>query len=317
MKLGLTHLREPVSAADLAATQAFYASRVGGVGPRTAAELATVRAARAVDPATPTRAVEEVVEVDGHRVPIRIITPEHGPASGVHLYLHGGGFYMDSAARTDAHNTRLADAIGAVVVGVDYRLAPESAWPAAPDDCETVARWLIDTGARRFGTTALTIGGMSAGSTLAMTTLLRLRDRGLASVFTGAVLEAGSYDLSAQTPSGRTIADEYFIEAYVGHVDDRTVADISPVFADLRDLPPALLVIGEDDVVLPDNLAMLARLVAAGNDVDLRLYPSAPHGFTMHPTPIGRQALRDIDFWLTQRLTHLDGRRSTEKLSSS
>ncbi len=302
VKLGLADLRQPVSAADLADTRAFYATRVGGVGPRSATELAAVRAARAVDPQAPTRARSEIIEVDGHRIPIRILLPDSGHPTGIHLHLHGGGFYMDSAARHDAQNARRADALDAVVIGVDYRLAPESPWPAAPDDCAAVASWLIETGTERFSTTALTLGGMSAGATLAMTTLLRLHDAGVVSEVDGVVLEAGSYDLSAHTPSGATIADEYFIEAYVGHVTDRTVADISPIFGDLRGLPPVLVVIGEDDVVLADNLAMLARLTAAGNDVDLRLYPAAPHGFTMHDTPIGRQAVDDVDTWLRARL---------------
>ena len=133
-----------------------------------------------------------------------------------------------------------------VVVTVDYRLAPEFPWPAAPDDCEAVALWLLEVAAERFGTTRLAIGGMSAGATLVTTTLLRLRDRGLAKAFSGAVLEAGTYDVSAQTPAGRTISDEYFIEAYVGHVDDRTLPDISPTFGDLSGLPPTLVVVGSE-----------------------------------------------------------------------
>lgn len=142
---------------------------------------------------------------------------------------------------------------------------------------------------------------MSAGSTLVVTTLLRLRDQGCAGAFGGAVLEAGSYDLSTHTPAGRAIADEYFIHAYVGHVADRTRPDISPIFGDLRGLPGTLVVIGRDDVVSAGNLAMAAALSAAGNDVDLRVYPAVPHGFTMHDTPIGRRAVRDFD----TRLGHL------------
>ena len=116
--------------------------------------------------------------------------------------------------------------------------------------------------------------------------------------FSGAVLEAGTYDVSAQTPAGRTIGDEYFIEAYVGHVGDRTLPDISPTFGDLSGLPPTLVVVGSEDVVLAENLAMVARLSAAGNDVDLRLYPDVPHGFTNHPTPVARRAALDIGAWL-------------------
>ena len=82
------------------------------------------------------------------------------------------------------------------MVSVDYRLAPEHPWPAAPDDCETAALWLLDEAEALFGATRLAIGGASAGATLAMTTLLRLRDRGVAKPFVGAALQAGTYDLS-------------------------------------------------------------------------------------------------------------------------
>ncbi|MGC4815840.1 alpha/beta hydrolase, partial [Micromonospora sp. DT228] len=86
--------------------------------------------------------------------------------------------------------------------------------------------------------------------------------------------------------------------AYVGQVPDRTVADISPVYGDLRGLPPTLLVVGADDVLLEDNLAMAGRLSAAGNDVELRVYPESPHGFTGHPTALARTALAGVDAWL-------------------
>jgi acetyl esterase len=192
--------------------------------------------------------------------------------------------------------------LGIAVVGVAHRLAPEHPWPAAPDDCEAAARWLVDCAEARFGTTALAIGGSSAGATLAMTTLLRLRDVGLAGSFAGAVLQFGTYDLSGRTPAGRLIADEYFLQAYVGQVADRTVPDVSPVFGDVRGLPPTLLLVGARDVLLEDNLVMAARLSAAGNDVALRVFPESPHGFTGHPTGMAKAALAGRDAWLAARL---------------
>ena len=78
----------------------------------------------------------------------------------------------------DTRNSVLAESLGMAVVSVDYRLAPEDPWPAAPDDWEAAARGLIDRAEVRFGTTRLAIGGSSAGATLAVTTLLRLRDSG-------------------------------------------------------------------------------------------------------------------------------------------
>ena len=84
---------------------------------------------------------------------------------------------------------------------------------------------------------------------------------------------------------------------------DRTVPDVSPIFGDLRGLPPTLLIVGALDVLLEDNLAMAARLSAAGGDVDLRIYPASPHGFTGHPTSMAKAALNDRDSWLAEHLT--------------
>ncbi|WP_009480380.1 alpha/beta hydrolase [Rhodococcus sp. JVH1] len=302
MRFALDDLLVDVPAEQVEEARGFYTSRAVGRGPRTPEELREVRAKRsAPSPADPP-AVEEMVEAAGAHVPVRIFTPAGGRARGVYLDIHGGGFYMDSAARDDVRNRELADALRIAVVSVDYRLAPEHPWPAAPDDCEAAALWVVEHADARFGSSRLAIGGRSAGATLALATLLRLRDRGAVDGFTSAALQFGTFDSSAQTPAGRRIADEYFIQAYVGHVEDRTAPDISPLYGDLHGLPPALLVVGSKDVLLEDNLAMAGRLSAAGNDVELRIYPDAPHGFTGHPTAMARTALSGVESWLLERL---------------
>lgn len=246
-------------------------------------------------------AEEAVAEADGHQVPVRITNPRDGSPRGVYLEIHGGGFYMSRAARSDYRNRRLADAVGIAVVSVDYRLAPEHPWPAAPDDCEAAALWLLEQAAPRFGTSHLAIGGGSAGANLALTTLLRLRDKGLADRFHAAALQYGAFDLSLRTPAARKFADEYYLKAYVGEVEDRTNPDISPLFGDLHDLPPALLTVGSLDPVLEDSLLMAMRLSAAGGDVDLNVYPESPHGFLGFPIGMAAAAWEDIESWLAER----------------
>jgi acetyl esterase/lipase len=219
------------------------------------------------------------------------------------LDLPGGGFFLGLAARGDARNAHLADTLGVTVVSVDYRLAPEDPWPAAPDDCETAARWVLEHGEDLFGTSRFLMAGASAGSNLALTTLQRLPERGYAVRIAGVVLQFGAYDLSGQTPGGRLYADEYFIQAYAGHITDRTNPDISPLFADFGGMPPALVIVGALDILLEDSLAMAARLSAAGGDVDLRVFPESPHGFTSHPTSMATAAWAAIASWADQRLS--------------
>jgi len=307
MEVGLAHLIDRGTAEHLEESRAFNAAVQATAGDQQRPDPSTpegLREARRMLTSRPTdpRAVDRIAHTGGRQVPVRVITPRQRQARAAYLDIHGGGFYLDSAARNDSRNAVLADALGMAVVSVDYRLAPEHPWPAASDDCETAAMWLVERAEAVFGTPRLMIGGASAGANLAMTTLLRLRDKGQVQPFAGAVLLFGAYDLSGRSPSGRMYAGEWFIKAYAGHVGDRTNPDVSPLYGDLRGLPPALLIVGTLDILLEDNLAMAARLSAAGNEVDLRVFPESPHGFTSSPTAMAMAALNGVESWLASRL---------------
>jgi acetyl esterase len=304
MDIGLANLIEGGSVDHVEESRTFYAARQAAGGQHGPTSYEELKEARSSLPGRPAdaRSVESIARVGEGQVPVRVTSPSSGGSRATYLDIHGGGFYMDSAARGDARSAHLADALGVTVVSVEYRLAPEHPWPAAPDDCETAALWLVEEGRKVFGTERMLIGGASAGATLATTTMLRLRDRGLVHPILGAVLQFGAYDLSGQSPGGRLYADEWFIQAYAGHVPDRTDPDVSPLYGDLRGLPPTLLLVGTLDVLLEDNFAMAARLSAAGNEVDLRVFPQSMHGFTSHPTSMAAAAQDGVETWLASRL---------------
>jgi acetyl esterase/lipase len=308
MEFGLRHLSDEDLTDYVEESRRFNAARAAAAGDRPRPDPTTpegLQQARdrtaSVDPLGRPM-VERLAQAGGRQVPVRVIAPEQGQIRGVYLDIPGGAFYLSQAARSDARNASLADALGVAVVTVDYRLAPEDPWPAATDDCETAAAWLVEQAGALFGTARLAIGGGSAGANLAMTSLFRLRDRGLAEHFAGVLLQFGTYDLSGRSPGGRLYADEFFIKFYAGSVADRTNPDISPLYGDLSGLPPALIIVGALDSLLEDNLAMAARLSAAGGEVDVRVYPESTHGFTSHPTAMAAAATRGIESWLAGRL---------------
>jgi acetyl esterase len=245
-------------------------------------------------------------------VPVRIFVPEKVDA--VYLHFHGGGFAIGVAAMNDIPNAEIASACNLAVVSVDYRLAPEHPYPAGPDDCEVVANWLVENAGEEFGTEKLLVGGESAGGNLAAATLIRVRDHiGAADMFLGANLVYGVYDLTG-TPSTRSSDDESlvlrrsdieaFSELYLGDMswEDRRDPFVSPLYADLSELPPALFTVGGADPLVDDTLFMACRWQMAGNDAELVFYPESPHGFDMFPTKAAaRSRVRQTE-WLTHRV---------------
>lgn len=260
-------------------------------------------------PATPRSARARTIHIDGkggHKIPLRIIAPEK--PKGVYLHIHGGGWVLGAADQQDPLLERLVDNVGLACVSVEYRLAPENPYPAGPDDCETAALWLVKNAKAEFGTDALSIGGESAGGHLSAVTLLRMRDRHGYTGFKAANLIFGAFDLS-MAPAARqfgnerlilrTIDMERFADAFLPNGEDRRAPDISPLYARLEGLPPALFTIGTRDALLDDSLFMFGRWNAAGNEAELAVYPGGAHGFIAFPGALAASALDRIDEFLT------------------
>jgi acetyl esterase/lipase len=251
----------------------------------------------------------EIIGKDGNKIPLRVVTPAN--PRGVYLHLHGGGWVLGGADLQDPMLERIAGKTGLAVVSAEYRLAPEHPYPAGPDDCEAAALWLVRNAAKEFGPDRLTIGGESAGAHLSAVTIVRLRDRHGFTGFRGANLVFGAFDLS-MTPSQRAFGNtrlvlraidfHQFYNAFLPMVRDRRTADVSPLYADLKALCPALFCVGTADPLVDDTLFMYARWIAAGNEAELAIYPGAPHGFTGFPGAHAEAAAARMDAFL-QRVT--------------
>lgn len=235
------------------------------------------------------------LEIDGPAGKLKLRAVAPAKSRGVYLHIHGGGHVLGAADQQDKLLEFIADSTRLTALSVEYRLAPENPYPAGPDDCEAAALWVSDN-IRDFGGDALAIGGESAGAHLSALTILRLRDKRGRMPFKAANLVFGVFDLGL-TPSARafgserlvlrTVDIEKFGEAFLPGMgpEAKRAPHLSPLYADLRGLCPALFTIGTRDALLDDSLFMHTRWIAAGNRGELDIYPGACHGFVAFPSP--------------------------------
>jgi acetyl esterase len=240
-------------------------------------------------------------------VPCRVF---RGPDdAGLYLHFHGGAMMVGHPRIQDDAHAEMSERLGVGIVSVDYRLAPEHPFPAGADDCLAVAREVLAT---HLG--PLVLGGESAGAYYAALTLLRIRDElGAADRVAGANLVFGVYDLSgtpsqsgvrpSEAPDG--LGAETFEDVLAGYTPGLSRLevrrpDISPMYAPLHGLPPALFTVGTADHLLDDSLFMARRWEAWGNEAELAVYPDCPHAFVAHPTELARRAAGRIDEFIAR-----------------
>ncbi len=211
---------------------------------------------------------------------------EPGP---VVVFFHGGGFVVGSIDTHAALAAEIARHLDLPVVSVEYRLAPEFPWPAAPDDAEAAARWIAENGAafgREF--TGLILCGDSAGGTLTCVTTLALRDRPAALPVIMQVAIYPKADSSRRYPSTDAFADGYGLERLnMAYFDSAYAADPaswrhSPAVADQSGIPPTLVVTASLDPLRDEGRAYAARTIAAGVATTYREFEGTIHGFASY-----------------------------------
>jgi len=263
------------------------------------------------------RVESRVVEVDGVRVPARILRGAR-PARAVVLDFHGGGWAIGNAQMNDRLNAAMIAACDVAVVSVDYRLATATLITCIMDDCLAASRWLLQGGLPEYEGLPVYMLGESAGAHLAAATLLRLKSRPeLLRRIDGAILYYGVYDL-AGTPSVREAGAETLVLHGPGMVDSlrlltpgltdaqRRLPPLSPLYGDLAGMPAAILIAGQRDPLRDDTIEMARRWREAA-PAELHLLPEAPHGFIRFPTRMAGHVLARVHDWLRTRIAGVSG----------
>jgi acetyl esterase len=222
-------------------------------------------------------------------IPVRVYTPAEAAApTPAVVYFHGGGWVIGSLDTHDGLCRALANRARAVVVSVDYRLAPESPFPAAPEDCYAAVGWVAAHG-HEIGVDGgrIAVAGDSAGGNLAAVVSLMARDRGGPQLRHQALIYPVT-DHDFERPSYRQNADGYLLTRagmqwfwdHYAPTSRRSDAYVSPLRAEkLVGLPPATLVTAEFDPLRDEGEAYAARLSEAGVPVESVRYDGMIHGF--------------------------------------
>lgn len=227
---------------------------------------------------------------------------------GVILYLHGGAYALGSISTHREFVARLARAAGMRGLAINYRLAPEHPFPAAMEDATAAYEWLLGIGVEP---SRIVVAGDSAGGGLALAALVALRD-------TGKPLPAGAVCISPWTDltlSGASVQSkahldcvldpdslEMYARLYAGE-RDRTSPLISPLYADLSDLPPLLMQVGTDEILLDDATRCAAKARQAGVSVSLEVWDEMFHVFQLVPfLPETKTAVGHIAEFASQNL---------------
>jgi monoterpene epsilon-lactone hydrolase len=267
------------------------------------------------------RVARRILHPDPFKVPTAVqISPIHlggnpgerlesqTPGDNVLVYLHGGGYFACSA-ETHRPITAFFALQGFRVFAPNYRLAPENRFPAAVDDAVAFHRALLNAG---YPPQRIVVAGESAGGGLTLSLMLALRAARIplpaaAALFSPWTDLAATGD-SIRTNTGRCAMFDgagvaFSARYYLGDTDPRNPL-ASPLYADLTGVPPLLLHVGADEVLLDDSTRLAERARAAGVPVELKIWPVVPHAWQLvpHLVPEARQSLRESAAFLRARV---------------
>lgn len=246
------------------------------------------------------RVVEQTVRGRHGDIPIRLYYPSSRERLPLILFMHGGGWVYGNLQTHDRLCRRIAKYTRAAIVSIDYRLAPFFKYPAAVEDCYDVLLWITENlPDLNADPDRLVVMGDSAGGNLAAVLCLMAREQNLQAIakqvliypVTSGELNQASVQRNADAPVLSKDRMQCFIDYYAGEPEDVKKPYFSPLVADdLSNLPPALIITCEYDVLHDQGVEYAQRLKEAGNRVELIDYPGAIHGFISF-LPFCKQAL--------------------------
>ncbi len=252
---------------------------------------------RAMQPEAPEIGIGSVTAVDAGGVPARAYRPEGTGPFPVVMMFHGGGWVIGDLTTADCQSREVCRGTGALVISVDYRLAPEHRFPAAAQDCYAATRWAA-TQARTLGgdPTLLAVAGDSAGGNLAAVVAQMARDRGGPEIAFQLLVYPVVDGIHFDTPSYRENGEGYLLTAdamrwfwdhYAPSREARGEAYASPLLAkDLSNLPPALVMTAEYDPLRDEGEAYAKALSDAGVQAERVRCDGLIHGFFAHTRTI-------------------------------
>ena len=244
----------------------------------------------------------QVQELDVEGIPASWVTVPDSRNEYVVLYLHGGGFIMGSIHMYRDMASRVARAAKARVLLIGYRLAPENKFPAAIEDCFTAYNWLVEN--QGVDPKNIIVAGDSAGANLTLALLLKIRDSGkklpVAAVSmspcTDFACTGESFKKKAEVDPSLTPYDIAFFAYVYLNFQDPTHPLASPLYADLKGLPPLLIQVGTEEMLLDDSIRFAEKAKKAGVKVELDVWEGIFHGFQLAAglAPEGQQAIDKV-----------------------
>lgn len=252
---------------------------------------------------------DEEVKAGDVKIPVRIYRPEVSGVLPIIVYYHGGGWFIGGIEASDRSSRQLADDARAIVVSVEYRLSPETHYPAAWNDAEAAYEWAVAEAERLGGAPdQVCVGGDSAGGNMSIVVTARQLDKGnpppLCQILYYPAVDNRPVDTMRETYRSSVLFGEGFglDRAFTDYIlpivfpgEDLAQPEISPLFDKPRKVPPTLIATAGFDPLRDSERAYAAKLVEQGNDVIYREFPTLIHGFLQHTavTPAAVRASRE------------------------